>query len=134
MDAKKFFFIFWNYEFHINLGFPIYWNLAFPSMFWIKITKICIYMLKKFKICTYSKNTQNMHLHMQVCKCITIRSLIITMRVANSDNNPFLSLRLAKKSYWFRFSVNDSLNLKYFWLKTDVKITGNYINTIRSFK
>jgi len=51
MDAKIL--IFWNYEFHINLGFPIYWNLAFPSMFWIKITKICIYMLKRLKICTY---------------------------------------------------------------------------------
>ncbi len=33
-------------------------------------------------ICIYVKNSQNMHLHMQVCKCITIRSLAMTQRDA----------------------------------------------------
>jgi hypothetical protein len=49
------------------------------SSFSLKTSKICIYYFKILKICSYIclKNGQNMHLHMQVCKCITILSLIM---------------------------------------------------------
>ncbi len=52
------------------------------AYFFIKIPKICIYWLKICKICIiciYLKNGQNMHLHMRICKCITIRSLIMSI-------------------------------------------------------
>ena len=44
-----------------------------------KYVLICLKFSIYALICIYSKNGQNMHLHMQVCKCITIRSLIMTL-------------------------------------------------------
>ena len=55
--------------------------IASFNMCSLKPPKYAFIPLKYFKyavICIYLKNAQNMHLHMKVCKCITILSLIIT--------------------------------------------------------
>jgi hypothetical protein len=46
-----------------------------------KYVFILLKFLKYAVICIYVKIGQNMQLHMQVCKCITIRSLVITDQI-----------------------------------------------------
>ena len=65
---------------YLNRKFQLDFPTDMCSIF-NEITKICTNRLKIFKICTYTKNIGIRicaHMQMHICKCITIRSLLIS--------------------------------------------------------